>query len=87
MEPAQEDLEIQERLSSSYKSVNDYLWNNCIASKPTIFSMDVKNLLHSVTKEVALHAINDILEKRNIKRKLHSLAEQLLQPNIRLCFG
>jgi hypothetical protein len=51
------------------ESVNEYLWNNSIEAKPSIFSMDVKNFFPSVPQELALPAISRILERQNITKQ------------------
>ena len=43
------------------------MWSNSIESKPTLFSLDVKNFFPSVPQELALPAIAKALKRIKIK--------------------
>ena len=51
------------------EKLNDYLWNNNIEDKPTIFAMDVKNFFPSVNLSLALPAISKFLTLRGLEKK------------------
>ena len=48
------------------ESVNDYLWNNEIQERPTIFALDVSNFFPSVKQSLALPAISKYLSSRGL---------------------
>ena len=51
------------------QKVNQYLWDNNIQDKPTIYSMDVVNFFPTVSQELALPAITAALKKYGFQRK------------------
>ena len=50
------------------ESVNEYIWQNNITTKPVIFALDVVNFFPSVTGNLAQPAISEALRKNGFKR-------------------
>ena len=51
------------------ESINNHIWDNNIQEKPTIYALDVKKFLPSVTEELALPAVTAALKKMGIKKR------------------